>query len=92
MRYKVAGNFKTTASMKKIITIFIFTIFSITVFAQDKITTELKTLSDNNEYEKIIEQHASKSNDYSAKSLYYIGKAYYMKEDDENCKVYGFVN
>lgn len=71
--------------MKKIFTTFIFTICSLTIFAQDKIIDELKTLSDNKQYDKIIEQHASKSNEYSAKSLYYIGLAYYMKEDDNNC-------
>ncbi len=71
--------------MNKILTTFILTICSLTIFAQDKITDELKTLSDNKQYDKIIEQHASKSKDYSAKSLYYIGLAYYMKEDDNNC-------
>lgn len=71
--------------MNKILTIFILTIFSLTIFAQDKITDELKALSDKKQYDKIIEQYASKSKDYSAKSLYYIGLAYYMKEDDNNC-------
>lgn len=71
--------------MNKILTTFILTICSLTIFAQDKITDELKTLSDNKQYDKIIEQHASKSKEYSAKSLYYIGLAYYMKEDDNNC-------
>ena len=71
--------------MNKILTTTILTICSLTIFAQDKITDELKNLSDNKQYDKIIEQHASKSKDYSAKSLYYIGLAYYMKEDDNNC-------
>ncbi len=71
--------------MNKIFTTFILTICSLTIFAQNKITDELKTLSDNKQYDKIIEQHASESNDYSAKSLYYIGLAYYMIEDDNNC-------
>jgi tetratricopeptide (TPR) repeat protein len=52
--------------------------------AQDKITGELKSLIDNKQYDKIIE-FASKSVDYSAKSLYYIGVAYYQKNDDNNC-------
>lgn len=71
--------------MNKILTTFILTIYSLTIFAQDKITDELKTLSENKQYDKIIEQHASKSKDYSAESLYCIGLAYYMKEDDNNC-------
>jgi tetratricopeptide (TPR) repeat protein len=72
-------------TMKNILTTFILTIFSLTIFAQDKITDELKTLKDSKEYDKIISQYASKCNDCSAKSLYYIGLAYYMKEDDNNC-------
>lgn len=53
-------------------------------FAQDNVTDELKMLSDKNQYDKVI-KHASKSVDYPAKALYYIGMAYYMKEDDLNC-------
>jgi len=74
-----------TTTMKNILATIILTICSLTIFAQDKTTEELKTLTDNKQYDKIIEQHASKSKDYSAKSLYYIGLAYYMKEDDNNC-------
>jgi tetratricopeptide (TPR) repeat protein len=71
--------------MRLFLAIAILTICSVAIFAQDKITDELKVLSDNKQYDKIIEQYASKSKDYSAKSLYYIGLAYYMKEDDSNC-------
>jgi len=74
-----------TMTIKNILATFILTICSLTIFAQDKTTEDIKTLSDNKQYDKIIEQHASKSKDYSAKSLYYIGLAYYMKEDDNNC-------
>jgi tetratricopeptide (TPR) repeat protein len=55
------------------------------IFAQDKIADELKALADSKQYDKIIEQYAPKSKNYSAKSLYYIGLAYYLKEDDNNC-------
>ena len=72
-------------TIKKNLALLILIISNLTTFAQDQITRELKTLNDNNEFDKIIEQHASKSLDYSAKSLYYIGLAYYMKEDDSNC-------
>ena len=67
------------------LTIAILTFCSLTIFAQDKITEELKSLSDSKQYSKIIGQYAPKSKDYSAKSLYYIGLAYYMTEDDNNC-------
>lgn len=71
--------------MNNILATFILTICSLTIFAQDQTAIDLKALSDNKQYDTIIEQHASKSQDYSAKSLYYIGLAYYMKEDDNNC-------
>lgn len=72
-------------TMKNILATLILTICSLTIFAQDNTTTELKALSDKNQYDKVIEQYASKSKDLSAKSLYYVGLAYYMKEDDNNC-------
>lgn len=71
--------------VKNIISSLILTIYSLTIFAQVQTTENLKTLSDNKQFDQIIEQHASKSNNYTAKSLYYIGQAYYMKEDDNNC-------
>lgn len=71
--------------MKNLLTTFILTLCSLTISAQDNTTAELKALSDKNEYDKAIEQYASKSKDLSAKSLYYVGLAYYMKEDDNNC-------
>lgn len=71
--------------MKNILSTFILTICSLTTLAQDNTTTELKALSDKKQYDKVIEQYASKSKDLSAKSLYYVGLAYYMKEDDNNC-------
>jgi len=71
--------------MKNISTTFILTFFSLAIFAQDKTTIELKTLSERKQYDKIIERYALKSEDYTPKSLYYIGLAYYMKDDDNNC-------
>lgn len=71
--------------MKNILATLILTICSLTIFAQDNTTTEVKALSDKKQYDNVIEQYASKSKDLSAKSLYYVGLAYYMKEDDNNC-------
>jgi tetratricopeptide (TPR) repeat protein len=71
--------------MKSISFTLILTICSLTVFGQDKTTEELKSLSDGKKYTQIIEQYSSKNQVYSAKSLYYIGLAFYMKEDDNNC-------
>jgi tetratricopeptide (TPR) repeat protein len=78
-------NNKSRMTMKYILSTLMLAFYSLTIFAQDPIATDLKTLCDNKQYDKIIEQHASRSKDYSAKSLYYIGLAYYMKEDDANC-------
>ncbi len=55
--------------MKSIATTFILTISSLTIFAQDHTTEELKTLSDNKQFDKIIEQHVSKSEGYTARNL-----------------------
>ncbi len=71
--------------MYKIITTIILTSSTLGIFAQDKVTEELKTLCDSAQYDKIIDQHVGKSQTSSSKSLYYIGVAYFMKEDDKNC-------
>lgn len=65
-------------------TIFIM-LFSITLFAQDKLDDELKTLFESKKFDQIIEQYGSTATGYSAKSAYYIGWAYYAKEEDNNC-------
>ncbi|MEL1245897.1 tetratricopeptide repeat protein [Flavobacterium sp. DGU11] len=70
--------------MKFILTL-LLTISTMSIFAQGKVDDEIKALSGNKQYEKIIEQYASRSGECSAKSLYYIGLAYYMKEDDNSC-------
>ncbi len=71
--------------MKSILVSLILAICSLTIFAQDKTFDELKALTDDQLYDKIIKLYAPISKDYSAKSLYFIGLAYYMKEDDNNC-------
>ncbi len=71
--------------MKKIFTTVLLIFCCAAAFAQDNLSGELKTLIDDKQYDKVIAQHASKSKDYPAKALYYIGFAYYMKEDDGNC-------
>jgi tetratricopeptide (TPR) repeat protein len=60
-------------------------LFSISSFSQDSLSTKIKRLLDNKEYDEIIASYVSESKDLSAKSLYYIGIAYYMKADDNNC-------
>ncbi|MCX6317928.1 MAG: tetratricopeptide repeat protein [Bacteroidetes bacterium] len=71
--------------MKKTIFSLFLIAFSFVSIAQDDITNTLKALSDKQEYSKIIKQYTTNTKAYSAKALYYIGLAYYMKEDDNNC-------
>jgi len=71
--------------MKNIFATAMLALFSLPIFAQDKITGELKALYEGKQYDNIIGHYTSNSKDYTAKSLYYIGLAYYMKEDDNNC-------
>ncbi|NEM96697.1 tetratricopeptide repeat protein [Pontibacter burrus] len=59
---------------------------SFIAFAQDdKITAEIKDLYQEEQFDKIISKYGGKATAYPAKAVYYIGMAYYMKEDDQNC-------
>ncbi|MER2999140.1 tetratricopeptide repeat protein [Pontibacter populi] len=61
-------------------------LLSFTILAQDdKVTDEIKQLFDQQQYDKIISKYTSKADAYPAKAVYYMGMAYYMKEDDQNC-------
>lgn len=69
----------------KTILLFLFIgLFSYTSYCQDKQADEIKTLYEAKEYDKIIKQF-SKTKDLSALALYYVGSAYFMKEDDNAC-------
>lgn len=73
--------------MKHFLTCIILAICSINLCAQDQDPEEkdLKKLSDDKRYDKIIEKYGTKTKNLTAKSLFYVGQAYYMKEDDEKC-------
>lgn len=71
--------------MKKTFASLLFILSLLTSFAQDATTDDIKALSDKKQYNKIIQNYASKSKELSAKALYYVGLAYYMQEDDNNC-------
>lgn len=74
--------------MKKILIAFIVMISSISLSAQDAVEDQIKVLYDKDDYKTIVNEYASKKIDYSANSLYYIGVAYMMQEDDDNCIKY----
>lgn len=74
--------------MKPILTIMILIACSLNLCAQDKLEETLKGLTDNKAYEEVIKLYGSQEKDLSAKSLYYIGLSYYMKENDAKCLQY----
>lgn len=71
--------------MKTFRYILLIILTSNSIFSQDKFLAELKNLTEKKEYKTIINEFSTKENDYSAESLYYIGQAFYMLEDDNNC-------
>ena len=61
-------------------------LLNFTTLAQDdRVTAEMKQLFDQQQYDEIINKYASQADAYPAKAVYYMGMAYYMKEDDQNC-------
>ncbi|MCX2738397.1 tetratricopeptide repeat protein [Pontibacter anaerobius] len=72
--------------MKTTILFSLFLILNFTALAQDdQLSDDLKQLYQQEQFDKIILLHSDKAEVYSAKAVYYIGLAYYMKEDDVNC-------
>lgn len=62
-----------------------FLFFGLTISAQENFSAVLKQFNTEKNYTQIIEQFASKSLNYSAQDLFYIGQAYFIKNDDVNC-------
>jgi tetratricopeptide (TPR) repeat protein len=71
--------------MKKIFATLIISSLNLIVFAQTDNSLELKNLYASEDYDKIITEYSSKSNELTANSVYFIGMAYYMKQEDEKC-------
>lgn len=57
---------------------------SLSIYAQEQITTDLKKAYGEEKYDLIISKHSDKVSEYPAKAIYYVGMAYYMKADDNN--------
>lgn len=74
--------------MKKALTALAFMLLSLNILAQDNYDEKIAELYDKDEFETIIKEYAAKDLDYSTNSLYYIGVAYHMLGDDENCIKY----
>lgn len=75
--------------MKKIILLLLCSIMvAQSIIAQDKEVSELKELYNEEQFDTILSRYTDHANDYPARSIYYIGMAYYMKADDNNCLKY----
>lgn len=70
--------------MKKILLTITICFWSLSNFAQEKITSELEKAYGEEKYDLIISEHSDKVSEYPAKAIYYVGMAYYMKADDNN--------
>ena len=68
--------------MKKILLILIICLSSVINYAQENITFELEKFYGEEKYDLIISEHSDKVNEYSAKAVYYVAMAYYMKAND----------
>ncbi len=55
------------------------------VYAQDTLGEEIEQAYVLEKYDEVISKYAQDIEGYSSKALYYVGMAYYMKEDDPNC-------
>ncbi|NQY28983.1 MAG: tetratricopeptide repeat protein [Flavobacteriaceae bacterium] len=74
--------------MRKILFTILIGLLSFNAFSQNEITTELKAKYESEKYDQIISEHSDKVDKYPAKAIYYIGMAYYIKTDDNNCIKY----
>lgn len=71
--------------MMKIIFTLLLALSSLFSYSQSELTNNLQALYENKQYNEIIKVHSEKVQDYSAKEIYYVAMAYYMKSDDNNC-------
>lgn len=71
--------------MKRLLSAILCSCFTLVSFAQDSL--KLRLLSESEQYDEII-RYASQTPELSAPALYYVGLAYYMKNDDQNCLKY----
>lgn len=72
--------------MKKVLTILIFISLSFNLYSQTEEDIVIETMIQLDQYDEITKGYESTGSDsYSAKSLYSIGLAYYMLNDDANC-------
>lgn len=71
--------------MNKLIILIILASFNLNAHAQKDNFGELEALYESREYQKIIDDFSAKTNDLSAKEIYFVGMAHYMKQEDNKC-------
>jgi tetratricopeptide (TPR) repeat protein len=72
----------------KSLTLFFSLFLTHLLFGQGAQTKTLKDLYDNKKFDEIINYTAKDTKEFEGKALYFIGMAYYMKQDDENAMKY----
>lgn len=70
-------------SMKSTLCIMAFVLFFSKIYAQNQ--DSLSDMYQHKKYDEIIQLFASKKDSLSSKQVYYVGLAYYMKSQDEDC-------
>lgn len=71
--------------MNRIITVLILLVMNVSLYSNDELVKSIKAQYENEQYKEIIAEHSDKLDGYSAKAVCYVGKAYYMVADDDNC-------
>lgn len=71
--------------MKKILLLITVVCLQNSLFAQNDKSEEIKALYENEEYDKIITEYSQDKEQLSAKSIYYLGVAHFIKEENEKC-------
>lgn len=67
--------------MKTIIITILIGLAGLTGYSQESLTDTIKGLFDGKQYDEIISNHSANVENYAAKTVYYIGLAYFRKQD-----------
>lgn len=84
MRKSVYSFYSKPNKLKHLLVLIMFSVG--VMKAQDKNLQNIKSLNDQQQYSTIVKTYAPMAKELSGDGLYYVGLAYYMTEDDANCK------
>ncbi|WP_436490295.1 tetratricopeptide repeat protein [Chitinophaga sp. ARDCPP14] len=71
--------------MNKILLTIMLSLLVVSSFAQDTTLPSLQKLTTDKQFDAIIAQYAPAQEHLSAAALYYVGYAYFMKQQDDSC-------